>query len=55
MIPSQQMIGCTITKKLNAIRATDEVNLATHQLVGAVCGWWENYQDADEPDTITWQ
>ena len=31
----------TITKKLNAIRATDEekVNLATHQLVGAAGEW----------------
>ena len=49
---------CTITKKLNAIRATDEekVNLATHQLVGATVEWWENYQDAvNEPDAITWQ
>jgi len=48
----------TITKKLNAVRATDEekVNLATHQLVGAAGEWWENYQDAaNEPDAITWQ
>ena len=47
-----------ITKKLNAVRATDEekVNLATHQLVGVAGEWWENYQDAaNEPDTITWQ
>ena len=47
-----------ITKKLNAVRATDEekVNLATHQLVGAAGEWWENYQDAaNEPDAITWQ
>ena len=36
---------CTITKKLNAVRATDEekVILATHQLVGAIGEWWENY------------
>jgi len=49
---------CTITKKLNAVQATDEekVNSATHQLVGAAGEWWENYQDAaNEPDTITWQ
>ena len=49
---------CAITKKLNAVRATDEekVNLATHQLVGAAGEWWENYQDvANEPDAITWQ
>ena len=48
----------TITKKLNAVRATDEekVNLATHQLVGAAGEWWENYQDAvNELDAITWQ
>ena len=47
----------TITKKLNAIQATDEekVNLATHQLVGATGEWWENYQDAaSEPNVITW-
>jgi lysophospholipase L1-like esterase len=46
----------SITKKLNAIRATDEekVLLATHQLVGATGEWWENYQDAvDEPEAIT--
>jgi hypothetical protein len=48
----------SITKKLNAIRATDEekVLLATHQLVGATGEWWENYQDAvDEPEAITWE
>ena len=48
----------TITKKLNAVRATDEekVVLATHQLVGAASEWWENYQDAtNEPEAITWQ
>ena len=48
----------TITKKLNAIWATDEekVNLATHQLVGATGEWWENYQDAvNEPDAVTLQ
>ena len=47
-----------ITKKLNAVRATDEkkVNLATHQLVGVIGEWWENYQDAaNESDSITWQ
>ena len=47
-----------ITKKLNAVRAIDEekINLATHQLVGAVGEWWENYQDAtNEPDAVTWQ
>ena len=46
-----------ITKKLNAVRATDEekVNLATHQLVGPADEWWENYQDAaNETNTITW-
>jgi hypothetical protein len=38
----------TITKKLKAVRATDEekVTLATHQLIGAAGEWWENYQDA---------
>ncbi|XP_066323269.1 uncharacterized protein [Miscanthus floridulus] len=49
---------CTITKKLNALRATDEekIILATHQLVGAAGEWWENYQDAaNEPEAITWQ
>ena len=49
---------CTITKKLNAVQATDEENviLATHQLVGAVGEWWENYQDAiNELEAITWQ
>ena len=49
---------CIITKKLNAVRATDEekVNLATHQLVGATDEWWENYQDAtNEPNAITLQ
>ena len=48
----------TIIKKLNAVRAIDEekVVLATHQLVGAVGEWWENYQDAaNEPEAITWQ
>ena len=48
----------TITKKLNAVRATDEekVNLTTHQLVGAAGECWENYQDVvNEPDAITWQ
>ena len=48
----------TITKKLNAVWATDEekVILATHQLVGAASEWWENYQDAaNEPEAITWQ
>jgi hypothetical protein len=48
----------TITKKLNAIRATDEekVILTTHQLVGVAAEWWENYQDAaNEPEAITWQ
>ena len=48
----------TTTKKLNALRATDEekVSLATHQLVGAAGEWWENYQDAvNELDAITWQ
>ena len=48
---------CTITKKLNAVWATDEekVILATHQLVGAASEWWENYQDAaNEPEAITW-
>ncbi|XP_066374104.1 uncharacterized protein [Miscanthus floridulus] len=48
----------TITKKLNAVRATDEekVTLATHQLVGAAGEWWENYQDAvDDPEAITWE
>jgi len=47
-----------ITKKLNAVRDTDEekVNLATHQLVGVIGEWWENYQDAaNESDSITWQ
>ena len=35
----------TITKKLNAMRATDEekVILATHQLVGVAGEWWENF------------
>ena len=35
---------CTIIKKLNAVRATNEekVILATHQLVGAAGEWWEN-------------
>jgi len=49
---------CTITKKLNAVRAIDEekVILATHQLVGTVGEWWENYQDAaNELEAITWQ
>ena len=33
-----------------------KVILATHQLVGAVGEWWENYQDAaNEPKAITWQ
>ena len=34
-----------ITKKLNAVRATDEekVNLAILQLVGVAGEWWENY------------
>ena len=48
----------TITKKLNAVRATEEekVILATHQLVGATGEWWQNYQDvANEPEAITWQ
>ena len=48
----------TITKKLNAVRATDEekVNSTNHQLVGAAGEWWENYQDAaNEPDAITQQ
>jgi hypothetical protein len=48
----------TIIKILNAVRATDEekVILATHQLVGAVGEWWEDYQDAvNEPEAITWQ
>ena len=48
----------TITKKLNAVRATDEekVILATHQLVVTASEWWENYQDAaNEPEAITWQ
>ena len=48
----------TITKKLNVVRASDEekVTLATHQLVGAVGEWWENYQDAvDDPEAITWE
>ena len=48
----------TITKKLNAVQATDEENiiLATHQLVGTAGEWWENYQDAsNEPEAITWQ
>ena len=47
-----------ITKKLNAVRATNEekVNLATHQLVGAAGECWENYQDVvNELDAITWQ
>ena len=46
----------TITKKLNAVQATDEENiiLATHQLVGTAGEWWENYQDAsNEPEAIT--
>ena len=36
---------CTITKKLNAVWATDEgkVILATHQLVGVAGEWWENF------------
>jgi len=36
---------CTITKKLNAVRATDKekVILGTHQLVGVADEWWENY------------
>ena len=49
---------CTIIKKLNAVRTTDEekVILATHQLVGATGEWWENYQDAaNELEAITWQ
>jgi len=48
----------TIIKKLNAVRATNEekIVLATHQLVGAIGEWWENYQDAaNEPEAITWQ
>ena len=48
----------TITKNLNAIRADNEekVTLATHQLVGAIGEWWENYQDAvDDPEAITWE
>jgi hypothetical protein len=48
----------TITKKLNAVRATNEekVTLATHQLVGAIGEWWENYQDVvDDPEAITWE
>ena len=34
---------CTIIKKLNVVRATDEekVILATHQLVGAAGEWWK--------------
>ena len=45
-------------QKLNVVRASDEekVTLATHQLVGAVGEWWENYQDAvDDPKAITWE
>ena len=44
-----------ITKKLNAVRATDEkkVNLATHQLVGAAGEWWKNYQDAAMNRTLS--
>ena len=48
----------TITKKLNAVWATDEekVILATHQLVGATGEWWGNYQDAaNELEAITCQ
>ena len=46
---------CAITKKLNAVRATDEekVNLATHQLVGAAGEWWKNYQDAAMNRTLS--
>ena len=49
---------CTIIKKLNVVRATDEekVILDTHQPVGAAGEWWKNYQDAtNEPEAITGQ
>ena len=49
---------CTIIKKLNVVRATDEekVILATRQLVGAAGEWWKNYKDAaSELEAITWQ
>ena len=49
---------CTITNKLNAVRATDgeKVILATHQLVVTASEWWENYQEAaNELEAIIWQ
>jgi hypothetical protein len=48
----------TITKKLNAVRATDEakVTLATHQLIEPAKEWWENYQEVvNDPAEIPWQ
>ena len=48
----------TITKKLNAVRVTEEEKViwATHQLVGATGEWWEKYLDAaNKPEAITWQ
>jgi hypothetical protein len=32
------------------------VGIATHQLTGAACAWWDSYCDAhDDPGSISWE
>ena len=45
-----------ISKKLEVVNANDQekVTLASHQLTGVACEWWDNYRDSTEnPAAIT--